>query len=179
MPKTTSYKYTVKIEAAKGGGYTFSVPAFPGLISETTTFAGVELVAHKGIALYLQFLDEMGKPRPKDVRPPVAKGPQFITIKGTVPKHKKRKDFERRELSNPAARVVRTGLLNASTKPTKQAVLEEDYFLREGQALSHTYQHAESIDELRATLKELADDFWEIGTHYKLVKRQARKKRKK
>ena len=175
-----SYKYTVKIESDSHGAYIFSVPALHGIKSACDTLSDVERRAHRLISLYLGFLDEMGKPHPPDVQHRAVKQPKYIKVKGIVSRQKRRTDIEWDDNSAPESRLVRMGEMippghNSSARKAKRTI-PDDYFLREAQALSFSYEHDEDIEELRHILRLLADDFIYIGKHYKLIKRKTSKK---
>ena len=60
-------KFTVILEPQKDGGFTVSVPALPGCISEGGNREGALKNIKEAIELYLEVLKEDGKPIPQDV----------------------------------------------------------------------------------------------------------------
>ncbi len=60
-------KYTVVLEPQEEGGYTVTVPALPGCISEGDTADEVLSNIKEAIELFLEVLKEDGKPIPVDV----------------------------------------------------------------------------------------------------------------
>ncbi len=61
---TTVLKYNVIFEGAKEGGYTVTVPALPGCISEGDTFEKAKVNITDAINLYLEDLAESGEEIP-------------------------------------------------------------------------------------------------------------------
>lgn len=60
-------KYTVILEPQEGGGFTVTVPALPGCISEGETREKALINIKEAIELYVEVLKEDGKPIPQDV----------------------------------------------------------------------------------------------------------------
>jgi len=60
-------KFTVILEPQRDGGYTVSVPALPGCISEGEHREGALKNIREAIELYLEVLKEDGKPITQDV----------------------------------------------------------------------------------------------------------------
>ncbi len=60
-------KYTVVLEPQEEGGYTVTVPALPGCISEGDTADEALSNIKEAIELFLEVLKEDGKPIPVDV----------------------------------------------------------------------------------------------------------------
>ena len=60
-------KFTVILEPQRDGGYTVSVPALPGCISEGGNREEALKNIKEAIELYLEVLKEDGKPIPQDV----------------------------------------------------------------------------------------------------------------
>ena len=60
-------KFTVILEPQKDGGFTVSVPALPGCISEGVDREEALKNIKEAIELYLEVLKEDGKPIPQDV----------------------------------------------------------------------------------------------------------------
>ena len=58
--------YTVVLLREEDGGYSVSVPALKGCHTQGDTLAEALLMAEEAIGLYLEVLDEDGKPRPAD-----------------------------------------------------------------------------------------------------------------
>ena len=60
-------KYTVILEPQRGGGYTVTVPALPGCISEGDTFDGAIENIKDAIAGYIESLRKHGQPIPVEM----------------------------------------------------------------------------------------------------------------
>lgn len=60
-------KYTVILEPQEGGGFTVTVPALPGCISEGENREEALNNIKEAIELYIEVLKEDGKPIPQDV----------------------------------------------------------------------------------------------------------------
>jgi predicted RNase H-like HicB family nuclease len=60
-------KFTVILEPQRDGGFTVSVPALPGCISEGENREEALKNIKEAIELYLEVLKEDGKPIPQDV----------------------------------------------------------------------------------------------------------------
>ena len=60
-------KFTVILEPQRDGGFTVSVPALPGCISEGGNREEALKNIREAIELYLEVLKEDGKPIPQDV----------------------------------------------------------------------------------------------------------------
>jgi len=58
------YSYTVIFEPAEEGGYTVTVPALPGCITEGDTFEEAKVMAKDAIRCYLESLAKDGEPIP-------------------------------------------------------------------------------------------------------------------
>ena len=64
--------YTVIYEPQPEGGYTVTVPALPGCVSEGDTLEEARAMAEDAIRAYCESLQADGRPLPRDVtRPPV------------------------------------------------------------------------------------------------------------
>lgn len=61
-------EYTVLLERNEEGGYTVTVPALKGCITEGDTLAEAISNAHEAIVCYLESLALHGEPFPSDVR---------------------------------------------------------------------------------------------------------------
>ena len=62
-----SVKFTVIIERQDEGGYSVTVPALPGCVSEGETKEEAIKNIKEAIELYLEVLKEDGKPIPEDI----------------------------------------------------------------------------------------------------------------
>lgn len=62
--KTLSY--TIQLEPAEEGGYTVTVPALPAVITEGDTYDEAVAMAREAIGLYLRYLEEEGRPIPRE-----------------------------------------------------------------------------------------------------------------
>jgi predicted RNase H-like HicB family nuclease len=62
----TQYKYTVIFEPAEEGGYTVTVPALPGLVTEGDTLEEAKAMAMDAIKCHLGSLKKDGRPFPKE-----------------------------------------------------------------------------------------------------------------
>ena len=60
-------KYTVILEPQEEGGYTVTVPALPGCISEGDTVDEALNNIKEAIELFVEILREDGKPIPEDI----------------------------------------------------------------------------------------------------------------
>ena len=60
-------KFTVILEPQEEGGFTVTVPALPGCISEGETKEEALHNIKEAIELYIEVLKEDGKPMPQDV----------------------------------------------------------------------------------------------------------------
>lgn len=67
MAKT--YAYTIHLEPAEEGGYTVTVPALPGCITEGDTFDEAVAMAQDCIKGYLEALAKDGRPIPEEPHP--------------------------------------------------------------------------------------------------------------
>ncbi len=65
--QTHEYSFTVLYEPAEEGGYTVTVPALPGLVTEGDTLEEARAMAQDAIRCYLESLQKDGKPIPADV----------------------------------------------------------------------------------------------------------------
>ena len=74
-------QYTVIYEPQPDGGYTVTVPALPGCITEGDTFDEAKANAIEAIELYLESLTMDGEPIPEDI------SSQPISEKVTVELH--------------------------------------------------------------------------------------------
>lgn len=61
------YSYTVLFEPQLEGGYTVTVPALPGCITEGDTLEEAKAMAKEAIEGYLESLLKDGEPIPEDV----------------------------------------------------------------------------------------------------------------
>lgn len=68
---TTEYRYTVVFEPAEEGGYTATVPALPGLVTEGDTLAEAREMARDAIRGYLESLRKHGEEIPLEQGEPV------------------------------------------------------------------------------------------------------------
>lgn len=64
--KTAEYVYTAIFEPAEEGGYTVTVPALPGVITEGDTFEEARSRVKEAIQGYLKTLRKRGRPIPHD-----------------------------------------------------------------------------------------------------------------
>ena len=64
MEKT--YEYTIHLEPAEEGGYTVTVPALPGCVTEGDTYEEALAMAKDAIAGYIETLIEDGRPIPAE-----------------------------------------------------------------------------------------------------------------
>jgi len=64
---TPEYTYTVLFEPQPEGGYTVTVPALPGLVTEGDTFEQARSMAKDAIIGYLEVLKKQGRQIPLDV----------------------------------------------------------------------------------------------------------------
>ena len=62
--------YTVVLMREPDGGYSVSVPALKGCHTQGETLAEALLMAEDAMRLYLEVLEEDGKPIPEDVQVP-------------------------------------------------------------------------------------------------------------
>ena len=67
------YSYTVLLEPAEEGGYTVTVPALPGCITEGDTLEEAREMAKEAILGYLESLRKDGLPIPEDKEPVMEK----------------------------------------------------------------------------------------------------------
>ena len=58
------YSYTVIFELNENGGYTVTVPALPGLVTEGENMDEAKMMAREAIACYLEGLQNDGEPLP-------------------------------------------------------------------------------------------------------------------
>lgn len=65
--RTTEYSYTVLFEPAEEGGYTVTVPALPGLVTEGDTLEEARAMARDAIRCYLESLQKDSLPVPADI----------------------------------------------------------------------------------------------------------------
>lgn len=63
-----AFKYTVVLERDEEGGYTVTVPALPGCVTQGDTIAESLANAKEAIEVYLESLALDGKPFPPDVK---------------------------------------------------------------------------------------------------------------
>jgi len=61
------YSYTVLFEPAEEGGYTVTVPALPGCVTEGDTLEEARAMVKEAIFGYLEVLKKHGDPFPEDV----------------------------------------------------------------------------------------------------------------
>ena len=64
---TLEYNYTVLFEPAEEGGYTVTVPALPGVVTEGDTLDEARLMAEEAIFAYIESLQQDGQEIPTDV----------------------------------------------------------------------------------------------------------------
>ena len=65
--QTHEYAFTALFEPAEEGGYTVTVPALPGLVTEGDTLEEARAMAQDAIRCYLESLQKDGEPIPADV----------------------------------------------------------------------------------------------------------------
>ena len=65
--QTHEYAFTTLFEPAEEGGYTVTVPALPGLVTEGDTLEEARAMAQDAIRCYLESLQKDGEPIPSDV----------------------------------------------------------------------------------------------------------------
>ena len=75
-------RYTVVFEPQPEGGYTVTVPALPGCVSEGDTLAEARRMAAEAIELWCECLLEDGKPLPRDVARPPVREKVAVTLSG-------------------------------------------------------------------------------------------------
>ncbi|MGQ9628489.1 MAG: type II toxin-antitoxin system HicB family antitoxin [Anaerolineae bacterium] len=63
-----AFKYTVVLERDEEGGYTVTVPALPGCVTQGDTIAESLANAKEAIEVYLESLALDGEPFPPDVK---------------------------------------------------------------------------------------------------------------
>jgi antitoxin HicB len=61
------YHYTVLFEPIEEGGYTVTVPALPGLVTEGRTLQEARTMVVEAIQCHLESLGKDGEPIPEDV----------------------------------------------------------------------------------------------------------------
>lgn len=61
-----SYAFTIRLQHALEGGYTVTVPALPGCVTEGDTYEEALEMAHDAISLYVQSLIDDGLPIPTE-----------------------------------------------------------------------------------------------------------------
>jgi predicted RNase H-like HicB family nuclease len=64
--RVVEYAYTAIFEANEAGGYTVSVPALPGLVTEGRTIDEARAMAEDAIRCYLEGLLKDGEPIPEE-----------------------------------------------------------------------------------------------------------------
>lgn len=64
---TRSYSFTALFEPAAEGGYTVTVPALPGLVTEGDTLEEAREMARDAIRCYLESLQKDNRPLPADI----------------------------------------------------------------------------------------------------------------
>ena len=64
--QTREYSFTVLFEPAQEGGYTVTVPALPGVVTEGDTLEEARAMAKDAIRCYLESLHKDGRPIPVD-----------------------------------------------------------------------------------------------------------------
>ena len=64
---TQTHSFTVLFEPAEEGGYTVTVPALPGLVTEGDTLEEAREMARDAIRCYLESLQKDNEPMPSDV----------------------------------------------------------------------------------------------------------------
>jgi len=64
------YQYTVLLDPDDGGGYTVTVPALPGIVTQGETFEEALEMARDAISLYLEDLVADGEEIPTEQLPP-------------------------------------------------------------------------------------------------------------
>jgi predicted RNase H-like HicB family nuclease len=77
------YTYTIHIEPAEEGGYTVTVPALVGCVTEGDTYEEAISNAHEAIAGFVEALSKAGQPIPKEPEPTRAMD-ALVQIKMTV-----------------------------------------------------------------------------------------------
>lgn len=63
---TTDLSYTAIFDLNENGGYTVTVPALPGLVSEGATLEEAKEMAKEAMACYLEGLIKDGEPFPTE-----------------------------------------------------------------------------------------------------------------
>lgn len=66
LAREEQYIFTVLFEPNELGGYTVTVPALPGVITEGRTLEEARQMAEEAIRLHLQALQEDGEPIPDE-----------------------------------------------------------------------------------------------------------------
>jgi len=82
MKRMKTYAYTIHLEPVKDGGYTVTVPALPGCITEGSTFDEAVTMAEECIQGYLEILRKLGKPIPYE---PAPVRPSDVRVKVVTP----------------------------------------------------------------------------------------------
>ena len=71
MIATNAHTYTVVFEPAEEGGYTVTVPALPGCITEGDTFEEAEAHAREAILGFIEALQKAGEEVPVEHGEPI------------------------------------------------------------------------------------------------------------
>jgi predicted RNase H-like HicB family nuclease len=76
------YRYTIHLEPAEEGGFTVTVPALPGCITEGDTYEDCIANAQEAIEGFIETLIEVGEPVPIEAEP---KQPMNAIVQVDVP----------------------------------------------------------------------------------------------
>ena len=75
-----TYSYTIHLEPAEEGGFTVTVPALPGCVTEGDTYEEAITMAKDAIIGYIETLIEDGQPVPVE-EPPTQAADARIEVK--------------------------------------------------------------------------------------------------
>jgi len=64
-----TYSFTIHLEPCEVGGYTVTVPALPGCVTQGENYEEAVAMAEECIQGYLEALVKLGKPIPKEPTP--------------------------------------------------------------------------------------------------------------
>jgi len=77
-----TYSYTIHLEPAEEGGFTVTVPALPGCITEGDTYEEAIAMAEECIQGFLETLVKLGQPIPQEPAPTL---PSDVCVKVQPP----------------------------------------------------------------------------------------------
>lgn len=81
----TINRYTVILEPAEEGGYTVTIPALPGCITEGDTFEQAIAMARDAIGGYIQSMIKHGEPISYENAPPITTAIEIELQRNTIP----------------------------------------------------------------------------------------------